>query len=262
MARMELYAEDLEKQVQARTADYIEETKRVENVLHLLLPKSVAKELMGGGRVTPKAYDSVTLYFSDVKGFTALCAESKPEEIVQLLKQLYKAFDSIADELDVYKVETIGDAYMVASGLPDTNGVRHAREISRMSLGILEAVRCFKVEHKPGYQLQIRIGIHTGPVLSGVVGDKMPRYCLFGQTVLTASGMESSGEAMKIQISPTTKALLDIFGTFEIERRDPEELLQKNKDLYDMFKSHGTYWLLGEKKKENLNEGKTLFDTL
>lgn len=90
-------------------------------------------------------------------------------------------------------METIGDAYMVVSGLPERNADNHAREIGLMALAILDAVKSFSIKHKPEYQLKIRIGIHSGPVCAGVVGQKMPHYCLFGDTVNTASRMESTG---------------------------------------------------------------------
>ncbi|RMX46258.1 hypothetical protein pdam_00000707 [Pocillopora damicornis] len=155
--------------------------------------KSVAEELKRGQPVTAETFDSATLFFSDIVGFTKLASESTPLQVVDLLNDLYTCFDEIIDMHDVYKVETIGDAYVVASGLPNRNGMRHAGEISNMSLDLLSAMTTFKIRHVPGRQLQLRIGIHTGPVVAGVVGLKMPRYCLFGDTVNYASRMESSG---------------------------------------------------------------------
>lgn len=122
------------------------------------------------------------------------------------------------------KVETIGDAYMVVSGLPVRNGNIHAREIARLSLALLDAVRTFSIKHRPNEQLRLRIGLHSGACVAGVVGLKMPRYCLFGDTVNTASRMESNGEALKIHMSSTTKEILDCFKTFKTERRGLVEM--------------------------------------
>jgi atrial natriuretic peptide receptor A len=98
------------------------------------------------------------------------------------LNGLYTLFDSIIEGFDVYKVETIGDAYMVVSGLPKQNP-NNAREIARMSLALLDSVAQFKIPHLPEKKLELRIGLHTGPCVAGVVGLKMPRYCLFGGTI-------------------------------------------------------------------------------
>ncbi|EFX72574.1 hypothetical protein DAPPUDRAFT_201000 [Daphnia pulex] len=224
LSRMELYANNLEQLVEERTADYLEEKQRCEELLYQLLPKPVASQLIAGQSVLAETFDNVTIYFSDIVGFTALSAESAPLQVVDLLNDLYTCFDSIIENFDVYKVETIGDAYMVVSGLPVRNGNLHAREIARMSLRLLQAVGHFRIRHRPNDQLKLRIGLHSGPVVAGVVGLKMPRYCLFGDTVNTASRMESHGLALKIHVSPATKALLDSFGTFRLELRGDIEM--------------------------------------
>ncbi|XP_047115101.1 atrial natriuretic peptide receptor 1-like isoform X1 [Schistocerca piceifrons] len=247
LSRMEQYANNLEALVEERTSDYLEEKRKCEELLYQLLPKSVASQLIMGQAVIAETYDSVTIYFSDIVGFTALSAESTPMQVVDLLNDLYSCFDSIVGNFDVYKVETIGDAYMVVSGLPVRNGTQHAREVARMALALLQAVRGFTIRHRPHDQLKLRIGIHTGPCVAGVVGHKMPRYCLFGDTVNTASRMESNGLPLKIHVSPKTKAVLDTFETFELELRGEVEMKGKGKVT--------TYWLLGEKKPQQPNGG-------
>lgn len=236
--RMEQYANNLEEVVQERTQDYLEEKKKCEQLLYQLLPQSVAAQLITGKPVVAETFDEVTIYFSDIVGFTSISAQSTPMEVVKFLNDLYTCFDSIVEHYDVYKVETIGDAYMVVSGLPVRNGVSHAREIARLALELLSAVNNFKIHHRPNDQLKLRIGLHSGPCVAGVVGLKMPRYCLFGDTVNTASRMESNGEALKIHISEKTKLLLDIFGTFITKERGYIGIKGKGHLL--------TYWLEGE----------------
>uniref|UniRef100_A0AAX7U7S2 Guanylate cyclase n=1 Tax=Astatotilapia calliptera TaxID=8154 RepID=A0AAX7U7S2_ASTCA len=209
LSRMEQYANNLENLVEERTQAYLEEKRKAENLLYQILPHSVAEQLKRGETVQAEAFDSVTIYFSDIVGFTSMSAESTPLQVVTLLNDLYTCFDAIIDNFDVYKVETIGDAYMVVSGLPVRNGKLHAREIAGMSLALLEQVKTFKIRHRPNDQLRLRIGIHTGPVCAGVVGLKMPRYCLFGDTVNTASRMESNGEGECHWVFPLC-CLLDV----------------------------------------------------
>jgi class 3 adenylate cyclase len=139
---------------------------------------------------------------------------------------------------------------MVVSGLPDANGQNHAPEIARMSLKILEKVGLFKIRHRPDDQLKIRIGLHSGSCVAGVVGIKMPRYCLFGDTVNTASRMESHGEPFKIHMSSSTAAIIETFPSFKIEQRGEMDIKGKGKMV--------TYWLVGEdvpekQKKVTLN---------
>uniref|UniRef100_A0A4W5MY64 Guanylate cyclase n=1 Tax=Hucho hucho TaxID=62062 RepID=A0A4W5MY64_9TELE len=240
LSRMEQYANNLEELVEERTQAYHEEKRKAEALLYQILPHSVAEQLKRGETVQAEAFDSVTIYFSDIVGFTAISAESTPMQVVTLLNDLYTCFDAIIDNFDVYKVETIGDAYMVVSGLPVRNGKLHGREIARMALALLHAVRTFKIRHRPDQQLKLRIGIHSGPVCAGVVGLKMPRYCLFGDTVNTSSRLESNGEALKIHVSAATRDVLQEFNCFQLELRGDVEMKGKGKMT--------TYWLLGESK--------------
>lgn len=183
LQRMERYTDNLESLVEQKTAELMEEKKRSEELLYEMLPRFVVDQLRYGHSVTPEAYEAVTIGFSDIKDFTSISAQSSPIEVVNLLNQLYTEFDDCIAQYDVYKVETIGDAYMVVSGLPIRNGDQHASEIADMSLALLDLIRDFEIVHLPEVKLELRIGIHSGPCASGVVGTKMFRYCLFGDTV-------------------------------------------------------------------------------
>ncbi|CAL8072985.1 unnamed protein product [Calicophoron daubneyi] len=213
------YSLHLEALVEERTTALQTERILTDQLLQSMLPKAVAEALRVGQHVPPEAYDQCTIYFSDIVGFTTISSMSTPFEVVGLLNKLYSAFDEIIDRYDVYKVETIGDAYMVASGVPRRNGEKHAVAITDMSLDLVSASHDFVIPHMPKEPLKIRVGLHSGPVCAGVVGLKMPRYCLFGDTVNTASRMESTGEAYKIHCSATTHAILERLGGFVFEKR-------------------------------------------
>ncbi|XP_012176072.1 receptor-type guanylate cyclase Gyc76C isoform X1 [Bombus terrestris] len=241
MDMMEKYANNLEDLVSERTRLLFEEKQKTEDLLHRMLPEPVANCLTNGIGVEPEAFDLVTIYFSDIVGFTAMSAESTPFQVVNFLNDLYTLFDRIIKGYDVYKVETIGDAYMVVSGLPIKNGNRHAGEIASMSLELLNAVKHHTIAHRPQDTLKLRIGIHTGPVVAGVVGLTMPRYCLFGDTVNTASRMESNGEPLRIHISEQCKDALDKIGGYIIEERGLVYMKGKGEVK--------TYWLIGATEK-------------
>ncbi|ORZ40493.1 adenylate and guanylate cyclase catalytic domain-domain-containing protein [Catenaria anguillulae PL171] len=189
------------------------------SLISQILPPAIAGQLMSGEPVRPKKFDDVTVLYTDLVGFTQISASTEPLQIVDLLNDLYSAFDEIIDQYDAYKVETIGDSYMVASGVPRTNGSKHVAEMAKLALHLVKAVPMIRIPGRPDVQLKMRIGIHTGPVVAGVVGRKMPRYCLFGSTVTTASKMESAGVPMKVQISDVTYRRLEEIGGFHCELR-------------------------------------------
>ncbi|XP_021361670.1 guanylate cyclase 32E-like [Mizuhopecten yessoensis] len=219
LAIMEKYANNLEALVAERTEQLSLEKKMTENLLFRMLPRSVANQLKRGYMVAPEHYECASIYFSDIVGFTALSAESTPMQVIDMLNELYTCFDSIIEHYDVYKVETIGDAYMVVSGLPLRNGNHHAGEIASMSLHLLKEIKAFRIRHRPDDTLKLRIGIHSGPCVAGVVGLRMPRYTLFGDTVNTASRMETTGVPLRIHCSLECKLLLDRLGGYKLLER-------------------------------------------
>ncbi|GIM00513.1 hypothetical protein Vretimale_5516 [Volvox reticuliferus] len=165
-------------------------------------------------------HDAVTILFADIKGFTCMCKEVEPEVVMTFLNELYNRFDTLLDVYGVYKVETIGDCYMVAGGLirkdeegfasvqgPGAVDPLHAVRVMSFAKAMLREAATMKLPNT-GESLKIRIGIHAGPVVSGVVGTRMPRFCLFGDTVNTASRMESTADPGTIHVSEDCRQLL------------------------------------------------------
>ncbi|XP_018579643.1 soluble guanylate cyclase 88E [Anoplophora glabripennis] len=185
-----------------------EEMRRTDELLYQMIPKQVADRLRKGENPidTCEMFDSVSILFSDVVTFTEICSRITPMEVVSMLNGMYSIFDKLTERNRVYKVETIGDAYMVVSGAPEKEG-NHAERVCDMALDMVDAITDLK-DPSTGQHLRIRVGVHSGAVVAGIVGLKMPRYCLFGDSVNTASRMESTSEAMKIHISQSTKELL------------------------------------------------------
>ncbi|KAI9183886.1 hypothetical protein H9P43_002938 [Blastocladiella emersonii ATCC 22665] len=196
----------------------VERTKS-QSLIKEILPESIAAQLMRGESVVPTTYPDATVLYTDLVGFTAISSAARPLDVVDMLNDLYSSFDEIIEQYDVYKVETIGDSYMVASGVPRPNGNKHLSEMAKLAIHLVKAINSIKIRHRPDVTLRMRIGIHTGPVVAGVVGRKMPRYCLFGDTISIASKMESSGVPMKIQISETTYDRLEAMGGYHFEPR-------------------------------------------
>ncbi|XP_028614609.1 guanylate cyclase soluble subunit beta-2 [Grammomys surdaster] len=202
------------------------EKKKTETLLYAMLPEHVANQLKEGKKVAAGEFETCTILFSDVVTFTNICAACEPIQIVNMLNSMYSKFDRLTNVHEVYKVETIGDAYMVVGGVPVPTE-SHAQRVANFALGMRISAKEV-MNPVTGEPIQIRVGIHTGPVLAGVVGDKMPRYCLFGDTVNTASRMESHGLPNKVHLSPTAHRALENKG-FEIVRRGEIEVKGKGK---------------------------------
>ncbi|XP_033738737.1 atrial natriuretic peptide receptor 1-like [Pecten maximus] len=253
MNMMEKYSKHLESLVTDRTKELILEKQKTDRLLYNILPKSVADELRHGRPVQAESFEICTIFFSDIVGFTSLSCGSTPMEVVALLNKLYITFDEIIEKFDVYKVETIGDAYMVVSGVPNLTE-DHAYEISNMALELVEESKIFTIPHRKGENLKIRVGLHSGHVCAGVVGMRMPRYCLFGDTVNTASRMESNGEAYRIHISDSTHTELALYDGFVFEERGTIPIKGKG--------NMRTWWLLSAGKTKKCEKlGKIIDDT-
>ncbi|OQV17699.1 Atrial natriuretic peptide receptor 2 [Hypsibius exemplaris] len=234
--RMEQHALNLETSVEEKTQALVDEKKKTDQ----LLP--IAEQLKRGESIPPELYDNVTIYFGDIVEFTTLSSASSPTDIVTLMNDLYIKFDEIILQFDAYKVETIGDCYVIVSGLPRRNGQHHAAEIAKLALTLRSAMSTFKVRHMPEKVLQLRIGLNSGPCVAGVVGIATPRYCLFGDTVNVASRMESTGEPMKIQMTQTTQSILAFLGGFHMELRGEVPVKGKGTLM--------TFWLLGTNQSD------------
>lgn len=220
--RMEQYTNNLESLVEAKLATLMEEKLKTEELLYQFVPKSIASRLREGQFVEPEAFECVTVFYSDIVGFTSLSSESSPMEVVDFLSELYLCFDETLEQHDIFKVDTIGDAYIVASGLPQPNDGKHVIEIAQTALELRDRLKRFKIPHKPGRNLEMRVGIHSGPCVAGIVGGfNMPKYCVFGDTLTIGKFMESSGLPMKIHITEESRGLLTGVREFHIEPRQP-----------------------------------------
>lgn len=198
-----------------------EEKRKTVDLLCSIFPSEVARQLWQGHAVQAKRFGNVTMLFSDIVGFTAICSQCSPLQVITMLNALYTRFDRQCGELDVYKVETIGDAYCVAGGLHKETDT-HAVQIALMALKMMELSH--EVVSPHGEPIKMRIGLHSGSVFAGVVGVKMPRYCLFGNNVTLANKFESCSVPRKINVSPTTYRLLKDCPGFVFTPRSREEL--------------------------------------
>ncbi|TMW53318.1 hypothetical protein DOY81_001618 [Sarcophaga bullata] len=244
----------LKSSIEEANAAVTKERKKNVSLLHLIFPAEIAERLWLGASIDAKTYPDVTILFSDIVGFTSICSRATPFMVISMLESLYKDFDEFCDMFDVYKVETIGDAYCVASGLHRAS-IYDAHKVAWMALKMVDA--CSRQITHDGEQIKMRIGLHTGTVLAGVVGRKMPRYCLFGHNVTIANKFESGSEACKINVSPTTREwLIKHPGfDFDLQPRDPSCLPKEFSNA-----GNGTCYFLEKYRHPSMDENLPLND--
>jgi class 3 adenylate cyclase len=190
------------------------EHERSERLLLNILPAPISARLKGSDKLIADSFAEVTVLFADIVGFTELSQALSPERLVEMLNHIFAAFDDLAERLHLEKIKTIGDCYMVAAGVPDARA-DHTEAIARMALGMREELE--RVNRLTGQSLRIRIGIHSGPVVAGVIGKRKFIYDMWGDTVNTASRMESSGVPQEIQV--TRRVYDQLVGKFDLEAR-------------------------------------------
>jgi class 3 adenylate cyclase len=195
----------LEGLVHERTVELETEQARSEALLQAMLPKGIVERLKAGETLIADRFANASVLFADLVGFTPLTLELSPIEIIELIGELFSHFDSLIVKYGVEKIRTIGDNYMVASGVPFPRP-DHAQALARMALDMSDYIHSRPVHRDK--KVDFRIGINSGPLIAGVIGDKKHQYDLWGDTVNTASRMESSGMAGKIQITRATYDLI------------------------------------------------------
>ena len=204
----------LRDQEQAYLAELQAERAKSNRLLLNVLPQAIADRLKQGERTIVDSFREATVVFADIVGFTSFSATMAPSRTVQLLNDLFSGFDKLAETYEVEKIKTIGDSYMAVGGIP-TPDPEHAERCAWMALDMLEVLKHFN--HRNSVNLDVRIGMNSGPVVAGIIGTKKFSYDLWGDTVNVASRMESQGQPGMIQVSASTHALLA--SRFELEAR-------------------------------------------
>jgi class 3 adenylate cyclase len=199
--------ENLEQKVQERTEELNREKQKSDKLLLNILPLETADELKTMGKAVPRSYENVSVMFTDFKNFTSFSEQQTAEELVHEIDTCFGAFDEIITEFGLEKIKTIGDAYMCAGGLPVPNST-HAVDTVKAALAIRDWIQKHQAKRKAKSlpTFGIRVGVHSGPVVAGVVGTRKFAYDIWGETVNTASRMESSGEEGNVNISGATFA--------------------------------------------------------
>lgn len=231
IARQNEIIEEEKKRVEEQNVIIAQEKDKSEKLLLNILPEAVADELKEKGKTTPRQYDEISVVFTDFKGFTKISERLSPTELVEKLDEIFLEFDKIGETYHMNRIKTIGDAYMSTCGLPTPEGA-HADYAVQAAIEMRDFIERFNSKLAKGEpRWEIRIGVNSGPVVAGVVGIKKFAYDIWGDTVNTASRMESSGEIRKVNVSGATYQLIK--GRFKTEYRG--KVQAKNKGEIDMY---------------------------
>jgi adenylate cyclase len=217
-----------EEKINERMQAVLSEKEKSDRLVADLFPKGTAEELKSKGRAQSKKFEMATVLFSDIQGFTKIAEEMNPEVLIDELDKFFFHFDSVVDKYNIEKIKTIGDAYMAAGGIPVKNS---SNPVEVVLAGLEMQYYMKELKRKKAEIWDLRIGIHTGPVITGVVGHKKLSYDIWGDTVNTASRMESSGEGGKVNISATTYSLVKDFFLCEYRGKLPVKY-KGNIDMY------------------------------
>ena len=212
------------------------------DLVHAVFPKHVAEALRAGLTVEPESHDCVSILFTDIVGFTNISSKLPPIKVADMLDRLYHKFDALSVEFDIFKQETIGDAYMGVSNLHEKHE-DHAARLARFAMQIMHAANNTPIDtDDPSQTLTIRVGINVGPVVASVAGSRNPRYCLFGNAVNVASRMESTSTPGRIQLSQTAAEMISK------QASDLRHLICPRLDVQNI-KGKGlmtTFWLISD----------------
>lgn len=244
------HGEAVEDQLAERNSEIAKEKKKVDDLLLNILPSETADELKRWGVSPARSYDCVTVMFTDFRGFTQISEKLAPQRIVSELDLCFRAFDDIVGRYQIEKIKTIGDSYLCVGGMPKINQT-HARDVVGAALEMqkyMEVLKLEKRKHGEPY-FEMRIGIHTGPVVAGIVGVKKFAFDLWGDTVNTASRMETTCEVGKVNISGTTWELVK--NHFQCKHRG--KVPAKNKGEIDMYFVEGEFTSLRRSGGTRLN---------
>jgi adenylate cyclase len=192
-------------------AELARERERADRLLNAILPRPIAEQLKASPRVIAEWHPAVTVLFADLCGFTELAGRQEPQQLVALLDEIFATFDHLASAQGIEKIKTIGDAWMAAAGLPEPRS-DHATAMAGLAVDLLNDFA--RLAARRGLAIRLRVGIHSGPVVAGVIGRDRFAYDLWGDTVNLASRMEAHGEPGRIHLSAATAALVgDVFET-------------------------------------------------